>query len=143
MVIEAQENSLINKIQRVKVADNDRLETLPKLFGSQFLQVEFYIYTWMRYLSKEYNGGYWDFFNLSNGGFYMAPNTDKTFHVFCSGNFFKGEFSSDAAGIVACLFAFSDLSFRWQNNTVIENYHLLKDFAMEHEEAALIYRAID
>ena len=24
-------------------------------------------------MAEEYDGGYWDFFTLSNGGFYMAP----------------------------------------------------------------------
>lgn len=143
MLIESQEKPFINKIQKEKVTHSDRLETLPRLFGGQFLEVEFSIYSWMKHLSKDYNGGYWDFFKLSNGGFYMAPNTDQKFDIVCAGNFFKGELSADAAGIVACLFTFSDLSFRWQNDTVIEIYHLLKDFSMEHEEATLIYRAID
>jgi len=31
------------------------------------------VYLWMKKLCDEYNGGYWTYYKLSNGGYYMAP----------------------------------------------------------------------
>jgi hypothetical protein len=51
--------------------------------------------------------------------------------------------SADAAGITACLFALSHLSFQTKNEKIAEHYHLLRDFALEHAEASIILAAID
>ncbi len=51
-------------------------------------------------LSSDYHGGYWEFYKLSNGGFYMAQDTGRKFQVFCE-NGFAGELSADALGITA------------------------------------------
>ena len=61
-------------------------------------------------MAQEYTGGYWDFWTLSNSGFYMAPAEDTIFHVKCQ-NMYEGDLSADALGIVACLYAYSNLSF--------------------------------
>src|ERR1700688_1442010 len=37
------------------------------------LRVEDAVYRVMRDLAQEYRGGYWHFYELSNGGLYMAP----------------------------------------------------------------------
>ena len=49
-------------------------------------------------LSEDYHGGYWEFYTLSNGGFYMAPSGDRFYHVTCE-NQFEGDLSEDAFGI--------------------------------------------
>ncbi|MGR8998212.1 MAG: antirestriction protein [Gammaproteobacteria bacterium] len=61
-------------------------------------------------IADDYNGSYWEFYELSNGGFYMAPRSDSKFNVSCE-NGFEGQLSADALGIVACLYAHSNLSF--------------------------------
>ena len=61
-------------------------------------------------LSADYSGGLWEFYALSNGGFYMAPQTDEPFDVRCE-NGFEGRLSACALGITVCLYAFSGLSF--------------------------------
>ena len=43
-------------------------------------------------------------YQLSNGGFYMAPAADRLFHVICK-NQFEGDLTADALGITACLYA--------------------------------------
>jgi hypothetical protein len=67
-------------------------------------------------VTDEYRGGHWHFYELSNGGFYMAA---------------------------ACLFAFSHLSFQIQNDVISRHYYELRDFALEHAEATAIFGAID
>ena len=51
--------------------------------------------------------------------------------------------SADAAGIVASLFAVGQLANQTGDDHVIELYHLLRDYAFEHQEAGNILRAID
>jgi len=131
------------KIDAREVPNNERLQMLPRHFGRDMLTVEYAIFAFMRRLSQRYTGGYWIYFELSNGGFYMAPQSDNRFPVNVDGNGFEGEMSADAAGITACLFALSHLSFQTNNEKIAEHYHLLRDFALEHEEASVILAAID
>jgi hypothetical protein len=52
--------------------------------------------------------------------------------------------STDAAGLTACLFALSDLSFQYPDDARISShFHKLRDFALSHEEAGQILQAID
>lgn len=107
------------------------------------LKGEALVYGWLDQLSKDYTGGLWDFYTLSNGGFYMAPSGDKRFSIDVSGNGFSGEMSADAAGIVASLFALCYLANRFGDDKSINQYHWLRDFSINHAEAGLIIRAID
>jgi hypothetical protein len=126
-----------------EVTECERMQMLPKHFGRDMLTVEYAIFAFMRKLSQRYTGGYWNYFELSNGGFYMAPRSDTDFLVNVEGNGFTGEMSAQAAGITACLFALSHLSFQTNNAKIAEHYHLLRDFALDHTEAGVILAAID
>lgn len=53
------------------------------------------------------------------------------------------EMSADAAGITACLFAFSHLSFHIEHESIAGHFHQLREFALEHPEASTIVDAID
>jgi hypothetical protein len=136
-------NSPIEPIVAREVADDERLQTLPRHFGRDMLTVEGAIFTFMRELSPHYTGGYWTFFELSNGGFYMAVQTDARFLIGVDGNGFEGEMTADAAGITACLFALSHLSLNATNESMARHFHLLRDFALAHPEARAIFAAID
>jgi len=125
-----------------RVCDEARLNTLPLHFGKYLISVESAVYSCMRHLAREYRGGYWHFYELSNGGFYMAPEIDPL-NILVDGNGYEGQMSADAAGITACLFAFSHLSFRITDEVIGRHYHLLRDYAIEHAEAAKILAAID
>ena len=116
---------------------------LPAFFGQAMMIGEGLVYCWMRNLSEDYQGGYWDYFKLSNGGFYMAPRTSKKFRVLVAGNYFEGELSADAAGIVATLYALCELANRTASDRIVDLYHLLRDYASEHPDAGQIFAAID
>jgi hypothetical protein len=121
-----------------------RMDFLPTVFGPRLMmRGEGQVYSCMRQLSADYNGGFWNFYSLSNGGFYMAPDGLKSLHIVCDGNFFAGDFSADAAGIVATLFALCYLANSTSDDSIIERYHLLIEYAGQHEEAPEIFRAID
>jgi hypothetical protein len=51
--------------------------------------------------------------------------------------------SADAAGIVASLFALCDLANRVGEDKMINQYHWLRDFAIEHAESRFIMGPID
>jgi Antirestriction protein len=51
--------------------------------------------------------------------------------------------SSAAAGITACLFSLSHLSFRIPDEVISSHFHQLRDFGLEHPEAGAILAAID
>jgi Antirestriction protein len=67
-------NPTSQKIEAREVSNDERLQMLPRHFGRHLLTVENAVYACMRQLSSRYTGGYWRFFELSNGGFYMAPH---------------------------------------------------------------------
>ena len=74
----------------------------------------------------------------------MAPESDKSFLVYVQGNGYAGCLSPDAAGIVSCLLVINQLC--WENpedEKMIDQYYLLRDFALEHVEAQEIFGAID
>jgi hypothetical protein len=131
------------KLEAREVGNHERMQMLPRHFGHDMLTVEYAVYAFMRKLTTQYTGGYWAFFELSNGGFYMAPECDTTFDVRVNGNGFEGTMSADAAGITACLFALSHLSFQIQHDSIATHFHQLRDFAVEHAEAPVILAAID
>lgn len=49
------------------------LEAIIRHFGFRATAVEMAVYAYMRHLCPEYDGGMWSYYELSNGGFYMAP----------------------------------------------------------------------
>ena len=86
-------------ITRETVPEHLRMATTTGLFGNYFPMVlEPVFYSFADKLSEDYHGGYWEFYVLSNGGFYMAPLSDQRFHVTCD-NQFEGDLSADALGI--------------------------------------------
>ena len=125
-----------------KVPEAYRLAFLPRHFGRLFMQVESSIYGHMRGLCPGYTGGFWEFFELSNGGCYMAP-AGEAFEIQAP-NGHSGTVSGDAAGIIATLYALSHLAFRFEEVTVLsDRFHQLREFALGHREAAAILEAID
>jgi hypothetical protein len=116
---------------------------LPERFGpALLLRSEMLVYGWMGRLCEGYRGGFWRFFDLSNGGFYMAPIAPGPLHIRVDGNGFSGDLSADAAGVVASMFALNHLACDGHSQ-FDDPYYLLMDFACQHEERSSILSAID
>jgi hypothetical protein len=137
------ESDGMSRITAQVISENERLDALPRHFGARFLRVEDTVFELMRQFATQYVGGFWDMFELSNGGFYMRTGSERLrFRVPSNG--FKGVMSSDAAGITVCLFAYSHLSFQCPADTRLSrHFYLLRAYALEHSEANLIFAAID
>lgn len=121
------------------------MAVVDKLFGTRFpLELEPFVYGITERMAEAYKGGYWDFHQLSNGGFYMAPSDDRTYHVVCD-NMFEGDLSADALGIMACLYAYSHLSFSGGAfaHYYADHYHRLREYMLDHPEVRSILGATD
>ena len=119
---------------RELVPEDQRLAVVERLFGIAFpLQLEPVVYGVTDSLANDYTCAYWNFYTLSNGGFYIAPAEDRIFHVRCQ-NMYEGGLSADALGIVACLYAYSNLSFSLSDiaREYARHYHLLWEYSMGH-----------
>jgi hypothetical protein len=128
------------------VPESQRVAVSAMLFGAKFpFVIEPAIYDFAGMLSEDYQGGSWEFFALSNGGFFMSPRSSSRFRVE-SPNGNTANMSTEAFGIVACLFAYSNLCFS-TDEALTEMcdaaFHKLRDFALEHAEAADILRITD
>jgi len=139
-------NTPSNIIEVTRVAYCQRMDVGPRIFKNidHWLAFERHVYSTLDNLSKDYDGGYWEFFILSNGGFYMAPDATKPLHIGPLENYFEGDVSPEASGIIACLYALSHLSFQYQAAGEFgELYHLLYDLVYDHPEGQLIMGAIN
>lgn len=137
--------NMIKGISRQLVSADRRVIHSAELFGINFpRRLEPAIYQFVGHLAKDYHGGYWHFYALSNGGFYVAPDDDQPFQVSCE-NGWEGMLAADAFGIVACLYAYSHLSFTAGEfgELCARHYHWLRAFVMGHAEAGEIWAAID
>ncbi|MGY6259093.1 antirestriction protein [Paraburkholderia caledonica] len=125
------------------VQDELRPNFLPHYLGSHALHGEARVYEWARRLASAYDGGSWNFFQLSNGGFYMAPEQCGRLHVRWHLNGYNDTMGADAFGIVVTLFALCHLAELCHDDRIIGHYHALRAYATQHVEAANILRAID
>lgn len=111
-------------LNAVLVPEDCREGFLPGLFGLPLLIVgETTVYRFMEWLSPlDYGGGFWDFYEYRSRPLFLAPTSKPRFRIACKTNDYEGEVSSEAAGIIATLFAFTHLSFRHESNLLADGY---------------------
>ena len=129
------------------VPNKDRLKFLPKHVGLFMTRLETSIYDWMVRLDKAYTGDYWEFYELDNGGFFLAPSEDRDYKL-CSINHNEEVVSNIAAGIVITMFALGSLMFMDNihdnmQSPLVDKYYALRDFAADWDEATKIFSLID
>ncbi len=136
-----------NRIAATPVADEQRVGFWPQYFGSipQWITLEPRIFAWMDRLCADYHGGIWNFYSLSNGGAFMAPEADgeDKWSLFNSMNGNSAELSSEATGIAVCLMAYSHHACRTEYDAMTEHYYRLRDYAINHAECRTIMHIID
>lgn len=127
------------------VPESRRMSFIPDLFGPKdFFVGEQLLYSLMDQLSPDdYGGGLWEFYERNGVPLFMAPTGRVTYRLSWHGNGFDGEVSAEVAGIIATLFALSHLSFSSPTQAITDSYCRLFDYAAEHTEAPVIFRAID
>lgn len=130
-------------ITKTQVSDSQRTGFLPRKVGKAFLRFEMNVYDWMGQLCPDYLGGYWQFYELSNGGFYMALDSDETMRAVFPSNYFEDHMSADGLSIAANLFALNGLCWQGGGERATDAYYALRDFAAAHAEGGKIMRLID
>ena len=121
-----------------------RSRFLPRFVGRDCLCFERLVYSVMGRACDAYTGGYWDFYQLSNGGFYMGLSGYDRLGIVWSDNFFSGQLSADAASIGVTLMVLGWVCCDPQQPSRIQDhFYLLRSFALQHEEAGSILGFID
>ena len=130
------------------IAENSRADALAGAFGTTAcVHVEAYIFRMADELLPAYQGGFWDFIRLKDGGFYMALDPRDSYQCQVAGNGYHGELSGDAAGIVCCMMVYSHMSFVAKGRLqelLTKHFHWVREYvANGHPEARKIFAAID
>ncbi len=131
------------------VPDEQRIAFWPLHFGGipQWITLEPRIFAWMDRFCTDYQGGIWQFYTLSNGGAFMAPEPDDgdddPWTLFNSMNSNDAVMSAEAAGIAVCLLTYSHHACRTMCSAMTGHYDRLRDYALQHAEARAILAIID
>lgn len=127
-----------------KVPVRERCDCFPTYFADLFIQTENAVYAFAENIVSGYRGEFWDFYRLSNGGFFVAPTKALLYEVNIPlGNGYRGDMSARATGIVVCLFAYSFLAEKTNMDVYLNQCEWLKDYADVHPEGEKIFAAID
>jgi hypothetical protein len=113
-------------------------------FGPWFIRGEGLVFSHMQAFCAEYSGGQWGFIKTSKACLYMRPPAplNGRYEVRVQSNGFDGQLSADAVGIVVTLYALNTLV--WQGaEALVDPYHALREFGIDHAESSGILGAID
>ncbi|WP_447887399.1 antirestriction protein [Serratia fonticola] len=138
---------LESTLTAIVVADNQRPRFWQQHFGNiphGFL-LETHVFNWLDRLCADYHGGLWDFYTLSNGGAFIAPeaNDDKLWALFNTLNGNGADMSAEAAGITACLMAYSHHACRTESEAMTDHFYRLREYALHHPYSRAIFALID
>lgn len=122
----------------------ERLDWLLRHFGPLCaLQFPKAVYEMADPLWPEHRDSFWKHYELSNGGFYMAPDLqEERVKVSVKTNDYDGLMSCDAAGVTICLFVLRRLALASARPCWTKHYHSLREFAGLHPESGEILAAI-
>ncbi|EPE4835602.1 antirestriction protein [Yersinia enterocolitica] len=138
-------SSQTNTLTATAVPNRQRLRFWPQHFGNvpQWLILEPHVFGWLDRLCADYHGGSWDFYTLSNGGAFMAPEGVERWSLFNGMDGNGAEMSAEAAGITACLMAFSHHACRTESETMTDHFYRLREYALHHPDSRAIFALID
>ncbi|KEY59860.1 antirestriction protein [Serratia sp. DD3] len=133
------------RVTATVVPNRQRLRFWPQHFGNipQWLILEPHAFGWLDRLCTDYNGGSWHFYTLSNGGAFMAPESDERWSLFNDMNGNGAEMGAEAAGITACLMTYSHHACRTESEAMTEHFYRLREYALTHSECKAIFALID
>jgi len=112
------------------VPETERMNVVDQLFGVRYVTLfEPTVFNMAGMLAADYGGAYWEFFSLSNSGFFAAPRGDTIYDVSCP-NGFNGKLSANALGLTATMYAYSHLSFGGDAfaDLCATQYHLAREY---------------
>lgn len=120
---------------------------LSRYLGSGAFVGEMMLFQIFDRLCASYQGGFWEFVELSNGSMFLYPNLgDVKLDCAWPDNFSSEKVSPEAAGITATLMVLSHLSFRLKGDAlekVCMLYENLREYAYQHPESSSIIALTD
>ncbi|MDH0356656.1 antirestriction protein [Morganella sp. GD04133] len=128
------------------VSDEQRLDFWFNHFGGVkgWATFEVVTFTTMGQFCEAYNGGYWEYCTLSNGGAFIYPDiSEAALTLFNMHNGNEAQVSCEAAGIAVCLILYSIWSFQTKSEVMCDRFYQLRDYALQHPESAAIFHLID
>ncbi|UFH67321.1 antirestriction protein [Morganella morganii] len=128
------------------VPDEQRLDFWFNHFGAVkgWATFEIVTFTTMGQFCEAYNGGYWEYCTLSNGGAFIYPDiSEDPLTLFNMHNGNEAQVSCEAAGIAVCLILYSIWSFQTKSEVMCDRFYQLRDYASQHPESAAIFHLID
>lgn len=133
----------------LNVEESDRLSFMPYMFGADFMLAELQVYALATKLIPEYDGGFWHYIRLPEGGGYMMPDCGRV-HLVNSENWFDRIVSADAAGIILTSLTVNlRLAANHDSgNPALTHLYMLRDAQLWnhitlHPECNAIYAALD
>ena len=134
-------------IHKTHCSIHQRMDFLPQYIGNAHIEFQNRIYFFAQQFIEGYDGGYWEFYHLSNGGLMMEWDNSDNITV-NSPNGSSASVDAETASIVVCLMTLSDLSFNLQVDSdelhkVVTSFHALREFALEHQSSNTILKLID
>ncbi|HHH7945524.1 TPA: antirestriction protein [Escherichia coli] len=133
-----------------EVSHSKRTCFYPAAFSGAFILGETMILNFMRNHSDNYDGGRWKYYSCTNGAFFSAPE-NETYRLSLP-NYFQESVSGKVAGIIAMIYALSNLSgvaddkgFHNLTEYLVHKYNLLWQYVntLSSEEYGQIKRACD
>lgn len=105
----------VERIIEKLVPENERITFLSNKFKNSLESIQLFelnLYQMAMSQSKEYQGGYWHFVNLSNGGFYLYPDESDDFRFSVnSPNYFSANLSPKGFGVYLTMLMLNQLSW--------------------------------
>ncbi|CNJ90087.1 antirestriction ArdB family protein [Yersinia intermedia] len=80
---------------------------------------------------------------MPNGGAFMVPGTEQDYVLLNALNGNGATISREAAGITACLMAYSHHTCRTESEEMTEHFYRLREYALQHIESNAIFSLID
>lgn len=144
-VVEQQDQEAV--IKATLVPHDKRSGFLSRYLGNAAFIGEMRLFQFMDRLCPAYKGAFWEFVELSNGSMFLYPKMSQE-KVDCNWpeNFSSETVTPEAAGITACLFLFSHLSFELKGDAlekVCMLYENLREYMYGHPEARQIIALTD
>ena len=134
-------------IHKTHCSIHQRMDFLPQYIGNAHIEFQNRIYFFAQQFIEGYDGGYWEFYHLSNGGFLMEWDNSNNITI-NSPNGSHAEVDTETASIILNLMVLSELSFTLLVDTdildkVVHCFHALREFALNHPNSATILKLID
>ena len=130
-----------------RTPDELRMDRITAMFGS--VPFDNAVFNVAEDLADNYNGGFWDYYEVDGEFLYMAPD-QGSYEVTVPGNGFTGTLNEDAFGLVCTLMALGyymawlyDTGDNETGERMHDLFYRVREYALDHEKASTIMQAID